>query len=286
VGGRLVWLEDYVAAERRGRTASATLPDTLSRGIELRDLGFGYPGSEGGRAVLDGVNLLLPPGAVVALVGDNGAGKTTLIKLLCGFYQPDSGAILVDGVDLATCDTAQWRARCSAAFQDHARLEFPVVETVGVGDLPRVEDRAAVSAALERADASGVVERLPQSLDTPLGSRWDGVELSGGQWQRLALGRGLMRTDPLITVFDEPTAALDAHTENALFERFAAAARTGRSRNTVTLLVSHRFSTVGMADLIVVLDDGRIREQGSHRELMDRGGLYAELFELQSQGYR
>jgi ATP-binding cassette subfamily B protein len=287
VGGRLVWLEDYVADERRGRTASATLPDTLSRGIELRDLGFGYPGTEGGRAVLDGVNLLLPPGAVVALVGDNGAGKTTLIKLLCGFYRPDSGAILVDGVDLATCDTAQWRARCSAAFQDHARLEFPVIETVGVGDLPRIEDRAAVSAALERADASGVVERLPQGLDTQLGTRWDdGVELSGGQWQRLALGRGLMRTDPLITVFDEPTAALDAHTENALFERFAAAARDGRSRNTVTLLVSHRFSTVGMADLIVVLDDGRIKEQGSHRELMDQGGLYAELFELQSQGYR
>ncbi|MFF2140242.1 ATP-binding cassette domain-containing protein, partial [Streptomyces sp. NPDC058193] len=218
---------------------------------------------------------------------DNGAGKTTLIKLLCGFYRPDSGKILVDGVDLATCDTAEWRSRCSAAFQDHARLEFPVLETVGVGDLPRIEDRAAVGAALERADASGVVDSLPQGLDTQLGNRWDdGAELSGGQWQRLALGRGLMRTDPLIAVFDEPTAALDAHTENALFERFAAAAREGRQRSTVTLLVSHRFSTVGMADLIVVLDDGRIREQGSHQELMALGGLYAELFELQSQGYR
>ena len=287
VGRRFVWLQDYVAGERRSPAAPAVLPDTLSQGIELRDIRFAYPGAEDGRGVLDGVDLHLPPGAVVALVGDNGAGKTTLIKLLCGFYRPDSGTILVDGVDLAAYDTEQWRERCSAAFQDHARLEFPVLEAVGVGDLPRIEDRAAVGDALERADASGLVERLPQGLDTRLGARWDdGVELSGGQWQRLALGRGLMRAEPLIAVFDEPTAALDAHTENALFERFAAAARAGRQRSTVTLLVSHRFSTVGMADLIIVLDDGKIREQGSHRELMARGGLYAELFELQSRGYR
>ena len=286
-GLRLVWLQDYVTDERRARSGSAPLPDTLSHGIELRDVGFAYPGAEDGRGVLKGVDLHLPAGAVVALVGDNGAGKTTLVKLLCGFYRPDSGAILVDGVDLAAHDTAEWRARCSAAFQDHARLEFPVVEAVGVGDLPRIEDRVAVGAALERADASDVVERLPQGLDTRLGSRWDdGTELSGGQWQRLALARGLMRTDPLIAVFDEPTAALDAHTENALFERFADAARAGRERSTVTLLVSHRFSTVGMADLIIVLDGGKVREQGSHRELMARGGLYAELFELQSRGYR
>ncbi|MFJ6215516.1 ABC transporter ATP-binding protein [Streptomyces sp. NPDC092296] len=287
VGGRFVWLQEYVAGERRTPAAPAALPDTLHRGIELEDVGFAYPGAEDGRGVLDGVSLRLPPGAVVALVGDNGAGKTTLIKLLCGFYRPDSGRILVEGVDLAAFDTAEWRSRCAAAFQDYARLEFPVLETVGVGDLPRIEDRDAVGAAVERADASGVVESLPQGLDTQLGSRWDdGAELSGGQWQRLALGRGLMRTEPLIAVFDEPTAALDAHTENALFERFAAAARAGRQRNTVTLLVSHRFSTVGMADLIIVLDDGKIKEQGSHRELMSRGGLYAELFELQSRGYR
>ncbi|WP_327674838.1 ABC transporter ATP-binding protein [Kitasatospora sp. NBC_00458] len=287
VGQRLVWLQDYVAGERRSPAEPAPLPATLSRGIELQDVGFAYPGSEQGRGVLDGVSLRLPPGAVVAVVGDNGAGKTTLIKLLCGFYRPGSGRILVDGVDLADCDTAEWRERCAAAFQDYAKLEFPVLETVGVGDLPRIEDRRAVGAALERADATGVVEGLPQGLDTRLGTRWDGgAELSGGQWQRLALGRGLMRTEPLIAVFDEPTAALDAHTENALFERFAAAARAGRQRSTVTLLVSHRFSTVGMADLIIVLDGGKVREQGSHRELMDRGGLYAELFELQSRGYR
>jgi ATP-binding cassette subfamily B protein len=287
VGGRLVWLQEYVADERRSPAVPVAVPATLSSGIELQDVRFAYPGAKDGRGVLAGVDLHLPPGAVVALVGDNGAGKTTLIKLLCGFYRPDSGRILVDGVDLADHDTAQWRSRCSAAFQDYARLELPVLETVGVGDLPRIGDRAAVGAAIERADASGVVAGLPQGLDTRLGTRWDdGAELSGGQWQRLALGRGLMRTEPLIAVFDEPTAALDAHTENALFERFAAAARAGRGRSTVTLLVSHRFSTVGMADLIIVLDDGVIREQGSHLELMSRGGLYAELFELQSRGYR
>jgi ATP-binding cassette subfamily B protein len=284
VGRRFVWLRDYVAAERRTPAEPAALPDTLRTGIDLEDVRFGYPGGGG---VLDGVSLHLPPGAVVALVGENGAGKTTLIKLLAGFHRPDSGRILVDGADLADCDTADWRSRTAAAFQDHARLEFPVLESVGVGDLPRAGDRAAVTEALERADAAGVVAGLPDGLDTALGGRWDGgVELSGGQWQRLALGRGLMRQAPLLAVFDEPTAALDAHTEHALFERFAAAARDGRERGTVTLLVSHRFSTVATADLIVVLDGGRIREQGSHRELMARGGLYAELFELQSRGYR
>jgi ATP-binding cassette subfamily B protein len=287
LGRRFVWLQDYVAGDRRSPVAPATLPDTLERGIELEDVTFAYGGSKGDRRVLDGVSLRLPPGAVVALVGDNGAGKSTLIKLLAGFYRPDSGRLLVDGVDLAEYDTADWRSRCSAAFQDYARLEFPVLETVGVGDLPRIGDRVAVGAALARADATSVVESLPKGLDTRLGTRWEGgVELSGGQWQRMALGRGLMRTEPLLSVFDEPTAALDAHTEHELFERFAEAARAGRRRSTVTLLVSHRFSTVGMADLIVVLDGGRIREQGSHRELMSRGGLYAELFELQSRGYQ
>jgi len=233
------------------------------------------------------VSVRLPAGAVVALVGDNGAGKTTLVKLLSGFATPESGQILVDGADMAAFDTARWQERCAAAFQDFAKLEFPVRESVGVGDLPRIDDLVAVGAAVERAGASSVVDSLPQGLETQLGTRWeDGVELSGGQWQKLALARGLMRTDPLLVVFDEPTAALDAHTEHALFERFAAAARTAKQRSTVTLLVSHRFSTVGMADLIVVLDQGRVREVGSHQDLMARGGMYAELYELQSRGYR
>jgi ATP-binding cassette subfamily B protein len=281
VGQRFMWLKQYAAGTRR--TGSHAVPEALREGIELRDVQFAYPG----KSVLSGVSLRLPAGAVVALVGDNGAGKTTLVKLLSGFATPESGRILVDGADMAAFDTARWQARCAAAFQDFAKLEFPARESVGVGDLPRIDDLVAVGAAVERAGASGVVDRLPRGLETQLGARWDdGVELSGGQWQKLALARGLMRTDPLLVVFDEPTAALDAHTEHALFERFAAAARTARERGTVTLLVSHRFSTVGMADLIVVLDDGRVREVGSHQDLMALGGMYAELYELQSRGYR
>jgi len=258
------------------------------RGIELRDVTFRYPGAAGGRPVLDGVSLALPAGGVVALVGENGAGKTTLVKLLCRFYEPDGGAVLVDGDDLRRVPLEAWRARTSATFQDFARFELLARETVGVGDLPRIDDRDAVAAALRRAAADDVVPALPRGLETQLGKAWPGgAELSGGQWQKLALGRGMMRPRPLLVVFDEPTAALDPQTEHALFERLAAASREGgRSAGTVTILVSHRFSTVRMADRIVVLDGGRIREQGAHAELMGRDGIYAELYRLQSRAYR
>ncbi|HKT02759.1 MAG TPA: ABC transporter ATP-binding protein [Rugosimonospora sp.] len=287
VGQRFLWLKDYAAGTRATVVRATPVPATLRHGIELRDVRFAYPGKDRERGALNGVSLVLPAGAVVALVGDNGAGKTTLVKLLCGFYAPDSGQILLDGTDLAGFDPDDWLASGAAAFQDFGRLEFLVRESVGVGDLPRIDDRRAVGAALDRAGARTLVADLPHDLETQLGTRWpDGVELSGGQWQKLALARGLMRTAPLLAVFDEPTAALDAHTEHALFERFAGAARAARERSTVTLLVSHRFSTVGMADLIVVLDGGRVRESGSHEDLMARRGMYAELYELQSRGYR
>jgi ATP-binding cassette subfamily B protein len=286
VGKRFMWLKQYADEERATTTTEpASVPGALLGGIELRDVRFGYEGADS--QVLDGVTLRLTPGTVVALVGDNGAGKSTLIKLLCGFYRPDAGQILVDGTDLARFDIEEWRTRCAGAFQDFVRLEFPVREAVGVGDLPRITDREAVGAAVARAGATSVVADLPQELETQLGTRWDGgVELSGGQWQKLALARGLMRTDPLLAIFDEPTAALDAHTEHALFENLAEAAQEGRQSGTITLLVSHRFSTVGMADLIVVLDDGKVAEHGSHQELMALGGTYATLYELQSRGYR
>jgi ATP-binding cassette, subfamily B, bacterial len=285
VARRFVWLEDFARRNARVITAPATVPERLERGIELRDVSFGYP--ETSRSVLTGVSVRLPAGKVIALVGENGAGKTTLIKLLCGFYQPTGGEVFLDDLDLARVPVEEWRTRVSAAFQDYSAFEFLARETVGVADLPRMDDRVAVGAALERAGATGVLDVLPQGLETQLGKAWDdGVDLSGGQWQKLALGRGLMRDDPLLVVFDEPTAALDAQTEHALFERFAAAARSGADRGTVTLLVSHRFSTVAMADLILVLDGGLIREYGSHSELMALGGLYAELYELQSKAYR
>jgi ABC-type multidrug transport system fused ATPase/permease subunit len=237
--------------------------------------------------VLDGVSLRLPAGRVVALVGENGAGKTTLIKLLTRFYEPDAGRILVDGVDLRRLPLDEWRARASAAFQDFSRFELLLRETVGVGHLPLIEDEAAVRRALDRAGGDDVPSTLPRGVETQLGTAWaDGVELSGGQWQKLALGRAMMRPRPLLIVFDEPTAALDAQTEHGLFERFAEAARRGEHDGTVTLLVTHRFSTVRMADLIVVLGHGRVVELGSHAELVRQGGLYAELYELQSRVYR
>ncbi|RDI34909.1 ABC transporter ATP-binding protein [Lentzea flaviverrucosa] len=282
---RYVWLERFAASEVKRTEEPAAPPASLSHGIDLVDVTYRYPASE--RTVLDGVSLHLPAGSVVALVGENGAGKSTLVKLLCDFYQPDGGEIQVDGVDLRTIPSADWRTRLTGAFQDFVELQFAARETIGVADIGRIDDDAALYGALARAGATSVVDGLPRGLDTQLGRSWEGgVELSGGQWQKLALARGLLRTDPLLAVFDEPTAALDPQTEHALFERFAEAAREGKQRGTVTLLVSHRFSTVRMADLIVVLDGGRIREIGSHEHLMAHPDLYAELYDLQSSAYR
>ncbi|GAB3741848.1 ABC transporter ATP-binding protein [Microlunatus parietis] len=283
---RLLWLEDYAATARHRPADPAPVPDRLDDGITLTDVSFGYPGAPGGRGVLDRVSLKLPAGAVVALVGENGAGKTTLVKLLSGFYRPDAGSIKIDGTDLDRIDPADWRRRVSATFQDFVAFEFLAREAVGIGDLDRIDDRDAVAEAVARADAGPVVADLPDRLDTQLGTAWGGIDLSGGQWQRLALARGLIRPDPLLVILDEPTAALDPQTEHALFERFTAAAGDARSRGGVTLLVSHRFSTVRMADLIIVLDQGRVREVGDHETLIKRGDLYAELYELQSRAYR
>ena len=233
-------------------------------------MSFAYPGTS--RLVLDDVSLTLPAGAVVAIVGENGAGKTTLVKLLTKMYEPSSGAIFVDDAPLARMPAAEWRSRLAGAFQDFFRFEFRARQTVGLGDLPRMEIEPAVLAAVERAGADDVVARLTSGLDTQLGPTWpDGVDLSFGQWQKLALARGFMRDAPLLLVLDEPTAALDAETEHALFERYAAVARSagdgrnGAPQGRVTILVSHRFSTVRMADLIVVLDGARLVEVGTPR---------------------
>jgi ATP-binding cassette subfamily B protein len=237
--------------------------------------------------VLRNVNIEVGAGSVVALVGENGAGKTTLVKLLCKFYEPTEGRITVDGIDLRRFNAEEWRARLSGAFQDFFRFEYAARAAIGVGDLEHVDDEGAVLAAVGRAGAADVVERMPSGLDTQLGPTWhDGVELSIGQWQKLALARGFMRDRPLLTVLDEPTAALDAETEHALFERFAAASRQASDDGRVTILVSHRFSTVRMADQIVVLDGARVVEAGSHDELMARAGLYAELYAMQASAYR
>jgi ATP-binding cassette subfamily B protein len=280
--GRLVWLERYADAHRR--RADAQVPARIERGIRVEGVSFQYPGTD--KWVLRDVDLELPAGAVIAVVGENGAGKSTLVKLLCRFYEPTEGRITVDGVDLARLPAEGWRERLAGAFQDFMRFELRARTTVGVGDLPRAETPAAVESAVERGGAGDVVKRLPRGLDTQLGPTWrEGVELSFGQWQKLALARGFMRDEPLLLVLDEPTAALDAETEHSLFERFAAASRSGAAAGRVTILVSHRFSTVRMADLIVVLDGSRVVEQGSHEELMARRGLYAELYGIQARAY-
>ena len=283
---RLAWLEDYAAS----LTASADqpAPSRLREGIRLEGVSFAYPGTE--RLVLDSVDLDLPAGSVVALVGENGAGKTTLVKLLCKLYEPTAGRILVDGAPLVRMRTDEWRSRLAGAFQDFFRFELPARHSVGVGDVPRLDDEPAVVAAVARAGAEDVVASLQSGLETQLGSTWPGgAEVSFGQWQKLALARGFMRPEPLLLVLDEPTAALDAETEHALFERYAAAARgggKGAGAQGVTILVSHRFSTVRMADLIVVLDGAKVAQVGSHEALMAKGGPYAELYGIQAAAYR
>jgi ATP-binding cassette, subfamily B, bacterial len=280
---RLAWLEDYAAS--LVATADRPSPSRLVRGIRFDNVSFAYPGTT--RLVLDSVDLELPAGKVVAVVGENGAGKTTLVKLLAKMYAPSRGRIVVDDTDLGSLAATDWRSRLAGAFQDFFRFEFQARQTVGVGDLPRIDDRLAVETAVGRAGADDVIARLTGGLDTQLGSAWPGgAEVSFGQWQKLALARGFMRDRPLVLVLDEPTAALDAETEHALFERYAAAVRDDDGVGRITILVSHRFSTVRMADLIVVLDGARVAETGTHEALMARGGQYAQLYAIQAAAYR
>jgi ATP-binding cassette subfamily B protein len=282
---RMIWLEDHAAAQPRSEVVRA-VPERLERGIALEHVSFQYPGSAA--TILDDISVNIPAGASVALVGENGAGKTTIIKLLTAMYRPTAGRVLVDGAPLEAMDVDEWRRRTSAAFQDFVRMELIAMETIGVGDLPRIDDVPAVELALLRSDATSVVDALPDRLATRVGRSFEGgIDLSSGQWQRLALGRGMMREVPLLLVLDEPTASLDALTEAALFERYVQASKNaGRASGAITLLVSHRFSTVRMADLILVLHGGRIVEAGSHEALLAHRGLYAELFELQARSYR
>jgi ATP-binding cassette subfamily B protein len=290
---RLVWLENYAAAVARDEDLPA--PAAIAEGIRVEHLSFAYPGTD--RVVLDDISLELPAGAVVAIVGENGAGKSTLVKLLCKMYEPTSGQILVDGQPLSRIRADEWRERTAGAFQDFFRFEFRAKQSVGVGDVPRLDDEPAVVTAVGRAGAEDAIARLPLALETQLGPTWpEGAEVSFGQWQKFALARGFMRDRPLLLVLDEPTAALDAETEHALFERYAAATRGNGNGNgdssdairdgRVTILVSHRFSTVRMADLIVMLDGSRLVEMGSHEELMANNGPYSELYRIQAKAYR
>jgi ATP-binding cassette, subfamily B, bacterial len=294
---RLLWLEDYVAGQAPG--ASQPAPAKLSQGISLDHVGFTYPGQQ--TPVLRDVCLTLQAGRTVAVVGENGAGKSTLIKLLTGMYRPTSGRITVDGQDLAGISPQQWRLATTGAFQDFVRFSMPLGDSVGAGDLPRIDDRQAVLSAISRAGAQDLVASEAATavgdasadgeagsglgLDTLLGPYVGGRALSGGQWQRLALARGLMRDRPLLIVLDEPTASLDAPSEAALFASYRDAVRNAGGE-TITVLVTHRFGTVHMADQIIVMNDGQVVESGDHQQLIDAGGMYAELFALQAAGYQ
>jgi ATP-binding cassette subfamily B protein len=270
----------WLAAQAQYEPGTEPVPDRLTHGIEVKNVTFGY----GDRPALDGTTLFLPAGRTVAIVGENGAGKSTLVKLLTGMYRPARGEVLVDGVDLAALDLTQYRQKVSAGFQDFVRYQLTVAEAVAVGGLS--EPGTRVAQALAKADAT-FVDHLPHGKDTQLGTAWtDGVELSGGQWQKLAIARALVRPTPLLMILDEPSASLDPQTEAAVFDRLADEARAGRTDGRITLLISHRFSTVRSADLTVVLDNGRVTEQGTHEELMSQGGTYAELYSLQAAGYR
>lgn len=290
--GRIARLFEHLAsleAEARPPELTGNLndqpPERIQQGITIENLNFRYATAT--TNALSDVNLFLPAGSVVAIVGDNGAGKSTFVKLLFGLYRPSGGRILIDGIDLNRLRLDRWRERTSACFQDYLKLELVTRESIGAGYLPLIEDERRVTSAVGRAAATDVLGALPAGLESQLGSRFGGVDLSGGQWQKIAIARAMMRDEPLLLALDEPTAALDALAEQQLFRGYANAAREFAQRNgAITILVSHRFSTVRMADVIAVLDRGRLAEFGAHDELMQARGLYAELYELQARHYR
>jgi ATP-binding cassette subfamily B protein len=273
-------LFSYLGVETRPARLLAEGPMREEEGVRFEHVGFQYPGSE--RWALRDVSIFIPRGQSLALVGQNGAGKTTFIKLMTRLYEPTEGRVLLDGRDLRSWDLETLRRRVGVIFQDFNEYQLEVRENVGFGSVEHVEDAPRVERAVDRGGAADLVKTLGKGLETQLG-RWfkDGVELSGGQWQKIALARAFMREEADILVLDEPTAALDAEAEHAVFERFRALTQ-GRT----TILISHRFPTVRMADRIVVLEEGRIVEEGTHGDLVAAGARYAQLFSLQAQGYR
>ncbi|MBZ5565195.1 MAG: ABC transporter ATP-binding protein/permease [Acidobacteriia bacterium] len=254
-------------------------PRPVRQGFEFRNVTFAYPGTT--RRVLEDLNFRLEPGQRIALVGENGQGKTTLVKLLTRLYDPTEGQILLDGIDLREYDLEDLHREMAVIFQDFMRFEMTAHENISMGKIDDINNRASVVAAARKSRAAAVIERLPLGYGQLLGRRFEGgIDLSGGEWQMVALARAYLR-DAQLLILDEPTAALDARSEREVFERFS-----GLTRGKMALLISHRFSTVRMADRILVLEDGRIAEEGCHSELLARGERYSKMFELQAASYR
>lgn len=274
----------YFAIPTHGEAPRLVPPKTMPRGrqhaIELRNVSFRYPGKSAW--ALKDVNLVIRPGEKLALVGENGAGKSTIVKLLLRLYDPTEGEILYGGVDVRDLDVKDLRSRFGAVFQDFVRYQFSALENIGLGNVPYLNDRERVLKAAEEGGAAAVIDQLPQKFETMLGGWFEsGQELSAGQWQKLAVARAFMRDDAEVLILDEPTASIDAEAEHELFRRFQELAK-----DRAGIIISHRFSTVRIADRIAVLHEGKLEELGSHDELMKQDGRYAHLFELQARGYR
>ncbi|MBM1169367.1 ABC transporter ATP-binding protein [Microvirga arabica] len=284
IAGQALYLEDlfsfFDVRPSIGSPANPRpFPQPLRSGIVFENVGFRYPDSD--RWAVRHLSLTLTAGEVVALVGENGAGKTTIVKLLARLYDPTEGRILLDGYDLREYDLADLRRHIGVIFQDFVRFHFTAGENIGAGCIEATDDRSRIQQAAERSLADQIIQRLPQGYDQPLGKRFHrGADLSGGEWQKIAIARAYMR-DAEVLILDEPTAALDARSEYEVFQRFR-----DLSLGKTAILISHRFSTVRMADRILVLENGQVVEAGSHEQLVASGGRYAELFELQASGYR
>ncbi|AVJ33822.1 ABC transporter ATP-binding protein [Stenotrophomonas sp. MYb57] len=284
VASQALYLDDLysffqIEPEIHSRKDAVRVPQPIREGFVFEDVGFRYPDAE--QWAVRHLHFHLHAGEVLALVGENGAGKTTLVKLLARLYEPDEGRILLDGRDLRDYDLDDLRANLGVIFQDFVRYNLSAGENIGVGQVEAMDDRARISDAARRGMAEEVIAALPGGYDQQIGRRFQqGVDLSGGQWQKIAIARAWMR-DAQVMILDEPTAALDARAEFEVFQRFRELAD-----NRTAVLISHRFSSVRMADRILVLADGRIEASGTHEQLMAQGGRYAELFELQAAGYR
>ena len=282
--GQALYIDDLFSFLRtepgiRSPAGALPFPDPVRQGFVFEDVGFRYAGAE--RWAVRHLSFTLAPGEVLALVGENGAGKTTLVKLLSRLYDPVEGRVLLDGRDLRDYDLDSLRAAIGVIFQDFVRYNLPAADNIAVGRIDARGDRARIEAAASAALADDVVANLPNGYDQMIGKRFQGgVDLSGGEWQKMAIARAYMR-DAQVLILDEPTAALDARAEYEVFQRFRELS-AGRS----AVLISHRFSSVRMADRILVLSNGRVEASGTHGDLLAAGGRYAELFELQAAGYR